>query len=112
MKISPEIFFQINFPKNGDIYSIGNDVPVDFTTRQDSGFGYLAKIEFSDDGGISWVTLAENEECFDPARPFGNYERCFTLSQGSPSDRWRVRITSVSNPAVSQTSDFFTVIPE
>lgn len=98
-------------PDHLTVVTVGEDVDVHFQTQTGHNFGTHGKVEFTDDGGVSWVTQAENQEFFN-AGESGEVHYGFTISNASPSDKCRVRVTSVSNPSVTVTSDFFKVNPE
>jgi hypothetical protein len=110
MRFVSDVIMYLLSPNDGESVSVGNDLNVKIQTIN-ANFGTHAKLEFTDDGGVSWVTVLENQELFNLGE-FGVRELSFNIGYGSPSNRCRVRVSSVSNPAYSVTSDFFTVVAE
>ena len=111
MRFVNDVKMWLHTPKYGTVVQVGNDIDLDFEAFPLFPFGTHAKVEFSDDGGVSWVTIDENKEVLNPGQS-GHVRYGITVSVGSPSSICRVRVTSVSDPSLSATSDFFTVIPE
>jgi interleukin-like EMT inducer protein len=90
----------ITYPNGGEPHVAGTDDVVLWNSTEVSG---SVKIEYSLNGGASWFPIYHSTED-DGVAPW--------TVQGPPTTQARVRVTSLSNPAVSDTSNAnFTIHP-